>query len=706
MHNKKRFSVRYYLMTACLLLAAFVIGVGHADWITTFSVSGSETKKQEPVCYIKGTDRSKNRYFMSIEKALDTAKSGEQVNVIPGTNPTIKKDCEIKTGVTLNIPPQEGSKYQSTLVFGTGSDNSVVFKVQRSYFDSSYTDYLIWSGKYSISSRNTTIPGTNWIGENETEPKSIDFVVISFSEQNYQGYISTPYITSITSSFSCSYTKSFRGQKKYTYTYSISFPSISFLDEKKEMIYIGSTTFSISASKQKSIANITDSNINTFSNGGAIINNSFEETSSYSPTATYSTTGLNDDNSNVVTIDSGVTLTNNGNIYVGGTLAGGSGAFNVGDYNIYSGHTFGTYSKLVMKSKSTLNSTGNLYCYGYIKEEPSNNGSLINCYSGTVKVPFVVRDFKGGGVTVSCANDSGDKYCFPFNQYEVRNITPEINYHYGTTVVGMANLYAGDQQNAAQMNIIGTESDSFIQLNSSYSCVNAKFNEQTVGKGVCDLKIIGGCILNAMKLTISVSFITKTVSSTDFCFPISYRYRISLLKHPDQRSATFIATSKENENRLQFLPGSSLTLGQGCVLQGHEMVFYKNWKDKDGKDSYNSLYADKATCATSAYFMNNGTASFAKCAGLVKSEVEKSYLKISGEVSYTNHQISGSTGGSTISIIFGGSTNTYFDIVNTLSFYSYSSSTNTFDTTSLNESVPKGEYTSIKDANGVIGFKA
>lgn len=46
-------------------------------------------------------------FYTSIEKALSKAKSGDTVYVIPGTNPTIRYDCEIKSGVTLCLPYED-----------------------------------------------------------------------------------------------------------------------------------------------------------------------------------------------------------------------------------------------------------------------------------------------------------------------------------------------------------------------------------------------------------------------------------------------------------------------------------------------------------------------------------------------------------------------------------------------------------------------
>lgn len=702
MHNKNRFSVRYYFMTACLLLAAFVIGVGHAAWTTTFSVSGSETKKQEPVCYIKGTDRSKNRYFMSIEKALDTAKSGEQVNVIPGTNPTIKGKlvegkyvAEVKSGVTLNIPPQEGSKYKGSLTFGTGSDPSVTMTLKRSLFGSEYTDYLTWSGEYSLTDKTYTFIRTAGIEGGKSQERNAKLLSLTFSSQLFEG-INKNISKTIIAQFSGTYEDKPAQKAKYYYSYKVIFPTFSFINNQGDNIFLGGISFSWSGNGKQS--DISASTINSFSPDNELAY-AYEDVKNYSFTGQTNVSSLNKDSSSVVTIDDNVTLKNNGKIYIGGTLAGGSGGNNIVGGQ-YSGQTYGSYSTLRLGQNSVIESYGDIYVYGYLEEKTLNNSSKLYSHSGNIYAPFVVRDFRGGSATVSCYNSRESNYCFPFNQYEVRNITCEAYYYYNATLHGLANLYAGDQQNAAQMEIIGKLDSAFIQLtDSENSFVKSKFSETKDHLGFCDLQVFGGCKINSMSLSLSLAIFSKTVNSTDFCFPISFRYKISFLRNPKQQT-TAVFDTLASKNRFQFLPGSTFVLGEGCELKAYEIVFYKEWDTK-----YKNYYASEETCKTQAYMINNGTCNVQKLAGLIKSEVSGAKLNISGDVNYTNYQIKGSKGTDSWKILFlRNDDNDYLTINNSLSFYSYNTSTNSFDT-SLDEAIPKGEYSSISDANGVTGFK-
>ncbi len=108
--------------TALLVLscASLVATIGYSSWIVQSHqeyVLKNLDNTSKPVAYIVGNDKVK---YTSIEKALDVAKSGDIVCVIPPSKPNyndstnkvlpdqvtykITRDCEIKEGVSLIIP--------------------------------------------------------------------------------------------------------------------------------------------------------------------------------------------------------------------------------------------------------------------------------------------------------------------------------------------------------------------------------------------------------------------------------------------------------------------------------------------------------------------------------------------------------------------------------------------------------------------------
>lgn len=118
--------------TALLVLscASLVATIGYSSWIVQshqeYALKNLDNTSK-PVAYIVGNDKVK---YTSIEKALDVAKSGDIVCVIPPSKPNyndntnknlpdqvtykISKDCEIKAGVTLFIPTDSDSEKQVT----------------------------------------------------------------------------------------------------------------------------------------------------------------------------------------------------------------------------------------------------------------------------------------------------------------------------------------------------------------------------------------------------------------------------------------------------------------------------------------------------------------------------------------------------------------------------------------------------------------
>jgi len=91
-----------FLSFFCLALVPF--SLGSASFAVTdeayYEFSLGDKESAEAVCYNSST----KAYYTSIEKGLEKASRGETIYVIPGTNPTILKDCEIKSGVTLTLP--------------------------------------------------------------------------------------------------------------------------------------------------------------------------------------------------------------------------------------------------------------------------------------------------------------------------------------------------------------------------------------------------------------------------------------------------------------------------------------------------------------------------------------------------------------------------------------------------------------------------
>ena len=120
---KNRIKQTTLLVLSC---ASLVATVGYSSWIVQshkeYSLNNRDITSK-PVAYIVGNDKVK---YTSIEKALEVAKSGDIVCVIPPTEDNYKniknsakpssiqkvtyritQNCEIKEGVSLIIPTDQ-----------------------------------------------------------------------------------------------------------------------------------------------------------------------------------------------------------------------------------------------------------------------------------------------------------------------------------------------------------------------------------------------------------------------------------------------------------------------------------------------------------------------------------------------------------------------------------------------------------------------
>lgn len=87
------------------LITLSIFPVTQSTWIILKNTkSETYTKTKDDVSIVAYTyTNSIASYYLTIESALEHTTSGT-VYVIPGTNPTITRNCEIKSGVTLCIP--------------------------------------------------------------------------------------------------------------------------------------------------------------------------------------------------------------------------------------------------------------------------------------------------------------------------------------------------------------------------------------------------------------------------------------------------------------------------------------------------------------------------------------------------------------------------------------------------------------------------
>lgn len=173
---------------------------------------------------------------------------------------------------------------------------------------------------------------------------------------------------------------------------------------------------------------------------------------------------------NKVTISSGVTLTNKGELSIGGQLGGNGPGL--------SGQTNGMYCEINMEPGAKIESSGQLYCFGYIKdhsyvdENSLEDGGSVKITGGVVHIPFVIHDFQGGTITVSRYQSAKVS---PFEVVDVVNIQTLFEFHYPAQMKVYADLYAGDQHNTTNFNLFSS-SGSLLNFSSDSYLVSKYLN--------------------------------------------------------------------------------------------------------------------------------------------------------------------------------------------------------------------------------------
>ncbi len=107
------------ILIILLVLVVSFITAGFSFWIIVATPKSMVTSKYSvaydslpDVAYIWRSDAEFARY-KTVEEALSKAQKNDTVYIIPGTNPTVNSNCEVKSGVTLALPCNENKEILS-----------------------------------------------------------------------------------------------------------------------------------------------------------------------------------------------------------------------------------------------------------------------------------------------------------------------------------------------------------------------------------------------------------------------------------------------------------------------------------------------------------------------------------------------------------------------------------------------------------------
>ena len=341
---------------------------------------------------------------------------------------------------------------------------------------------------------------------------------------------------------------------------------------------------------------------------------------------------------NNVTIADGVTLTNNGSIFVGGVLGRNGQA--------PTGMTVGKYTKITLGSNSSIANAGTITCYGFIKEKNGvlQPGKVISSGNGVLNLPVVIYDFRGGSFSsyaVGALRLSSWK-AMPFNVFDFPNVQCDVYFTENSVLNGTITVYANDDVMTSSALLIGpSNSTSLIRLTSGnikyrytaplgylYDDYNQGTTEAKVNK--TSFLVNGDVNIASMKINAGID-----INTSEFHLPFSYKF-----------SFEFQSGTINIANKIKFLAGSVFVIDKDANVNiNAEMVFYQNYIPviTTGRgDGYPRF-------SKSANLINNGTLSIkAKFGGIVQSSSESAKTLTSGGYSgsiNTNEALTGETGG-------------------------------------------------------------
>jgi len=281
-------------------------------------------------------------------------------------------------------------------------------------------------------------------------------------------------------------------------------------------------------------------------------------------------------------ISSNVKLTNNGTLIISGYLSGGTGSGSI------AGQTSHSYSKFILEENANIiqsSSSANIYCFGYIEESENNNNSSIKIEKGNIYIPFIIKDAPEFWSTLALADNGISSYKIPpFNQFEFRNIEPQLTIEYNGFLIAMENLeiYAEgqiDSQNPNDVIIVGNTNSSFLKYNSQYSYSIFKYDKNT---NIITSHFYGGFDVKSFSITIKpISNFSQTINMSDIVFPISWQHNVTLSRASGQTSN---AAYNSRSQMIKFLPGSQLLIEDNVTVSTASMVFYSAFFDRISND--------------------------------------------------------------------------------------------------------------------------
>ena len=294
----------------------------------------------------------------------------------------------------------------------------------------------------------------------------------------------------------------------------------------------------------------------------------------------------------LVYVEEGVNILNNGVLTIGGELS-------AAPFGPRNGHTSGDYTVLLMKDNSSIVSTGQLNCYGFIYEycglceaypysqKYCSECSNVNCNvifeGGILKVPYVIKDMGDGScITGFKASTENEGYTAPpFNLFSFENISANVTIKYGTTVNAIVNIYAASLSmiQEAVVKLVSSGDEALIQLNEG-SYFTTKYDLTTT---VTKYNFYGDVNINSMDVNINAVIMSISINTKVCYLPLSWQFDVSFncleIVSSDGSTSTKVPATVECAQMFKMMPGAILKINEGVTFNASTIFIYEEYTD-------------------------------------------------------------------------------------------------------------------------------
>ena len=315
---------------------------------------------------------------------------------------------------------------------------------------------------------------------------------------------------------------------------------------------------------------------------------------------------------NHLIINIGVKLTNYGEIVLAGVTNGGGGS------NSVNGQTSGAYSQITLRGGAKIiNEKGSkIECYGAFKEEvlvKEAKPSILMKSGSIFYAPFVVNEHRGGSAYLKWYLALGSKST-PFNRWYLANVYTNITFTYGSEFIGIADLFANNQNNIANIQMLGTNSSYLVNMQQGtevdFRCEQHTFQGESKSftEHLNIVNIYGSFELNSM----SMSIVGRKISTGDYLFPLSYHHNVTI--HPFKNNDEAHVTLTQN---LKMLPGCKFAIKKNVSAMIDRLAVYEKFDDiaYNSKAYYNHEYLYPAELMVEGTFSINTFGGYAQTKG-------------------------------------------------------------------------------------------